>query len=149
MAHCWTSIHLNLYKEAPENSLLDNRQGQSLYSKAWMMLKCLMHHSFCCRKLAETQKIRRPTKMHISEICQRLWPISWWIFEPLLRGMLNNHPQHKLPGPSSSPQASKSLESHPNLLLLMKTGQIGQPSTDYWQKSQAQLYWGSLASLTH
>lgn len=102
---------------------------------------------FYCRKLAEMQKIRRPTKMHISGICQRLWPISWWIFEPSLRGTLNNRPQHKPPGPSSSPQAPKSLESHPNLLLLMKSGQIGQPSTNYWQKSQAQLYWDSLASL--
>lgn len=121
----WTSIHLNFYKEPPENILLDNKQGQRLYSKAWVMLKCLINHSFYCRKLVEIKKIRRPTKMHISGICQRLWPISWWMFEPVLRGMLNNHPQHKPPGPSSSPQVSKSLESHPNLLLSWSLKRLG------------------------
>lgn len=52
----WTSIHLNFYKEPPENILLDNKQGQRLYSKAWVMLKCLINHSFYCRKLVEIKK---------------------------------------------------------------------------------------------
>lgn len=145
----WTSIHLNFYKEPPENILLDNKQGQRLYSKAWVMLKCLINHSFYCRKLVEIKKNQKTYKdAHFRDLPEALTHFLMDVWA-CAQGHVEQSSTTQTTRTQQFTSGFKISGVSPQPVVVMKSEKIGQPSTNYWQKSQAQLYWGSLASLTH